>query len=769
MRARTRNKLLAVPTGRPDKPTNPVAQLHPVGSVDSVAPSVSAASRDLHYFLMVVRRRKLLIVSSALAVFVTLGIVCLGLTPRYTAFSIVMINPQQEKIVDFDSVVSGLSPDEESVQSELQVIESRDLIWRVARELRLDADPEFNPALQPPSWGKAIRSGVKWPVKLVESWLRPAVDPSDMPPAETEKTKIIDTVLSRLDVDVIGRSRAMKISFSSENPQLAADGANRVAHDYLLQQIGAEANATSDASTWIARRLSTLGAAVEAADRKVEDFRAHSAIADGRTSDDVDDQMRGLNEEYVEAQSELAQKSSELAQVVRTLKAKGIVEAGKLLHSQIIDALEVQDAQLREEGAALDEKYGADHPEVQENAAEKASMEQQIATEGGKIISNLRNDVEVLKGRVASENRALQNLRALGAKIGEAEVSLQALKSDADAKREVQQAFLARAEQLKQSGYQPINASIISAALPPIEPSFPRLKILFPILLVASAAVAVLAAAAAEALDRGLRNSDDVRTECGAELVALVPKVPKVARGPIAKSVRQIEDDALFAEAIGSLQVALATALREHGNTVLFTSAMPGEGKSTIVVALARRMALSGKRVLVIDCDFRRSRLASYFGLPDARRLGEAASGSAFFVDAIQRDGESGPFVVSGGSRILPGLEHEHGAIARIEDELSRLGREFDYVLLDAPPVLAVSGARLLASIAQHNIVIARWGRTSRSAVNETLRLLRNAGASVTGVALSFVDKAASRHYGLHHIGYYPGAGAYYNVRKERA
>jgi capsular exopolysaccharide synthesis family protein len=748
---------------------NSVAQLDPVGSA-----GVSAASRGLHDFLMILGRRKRLIISSALAVFATIALVCLGLPPRYTAFSIVMISPQSKKIVDFDSVVSGLSPDEESIQSELQVIQSRDLIWRVVQELHLDADPEFNPALRPPSWGEAIGSGVKWPVKLAASWLRtrfsgrPAIDPGDiLAPADTAKTKIIDTVLSRLDVDVIGRSRAIKISFSSENPQLAADVVNKIAHDYLLQQISAEASATSEASTWIAHRLSTLGAAVEAADRKLEDFRAHSAVADGRTRDDIDDQARRLNEEYVEAQSELAQKSSELAQVEQTLKAKGIVEAGILLHSQTIDALEVQEAQLREEGAALDQKYGADYPEVQQNAAQKASIERQIAAQGGKVIANLRNDVYVLEGRVVSENQALQHLRALGAKVGEAEVNLRTLKADADAKREVQQDFLARAQQLKQGGFQPINASIVSAALPPVQPSFPKLTILLPIALVTSGAVAALMAAAAEALDRGLRNSGDVRTECGVELVALVPKVSKVAR-PIEKRGRQIEDDPLFAEAIGSLQVALATAPRQQGNTVLFTSAMPREGKSTIVVALARHMAVTGKRVLVIDCDFRRPRLAAYFDLPDACGLGDIASGNAVLVDTIQRDRKSGAFVVIGGSRIRSWLEHS--AIARLAGELSRLQLEFDYVVLDAPPVLAVSGARLLASIAQHSIVIARWGKTSRSAISETVRLLQKAGASVTGVALSFVHKSAARHYGLHHTGYYPGARAYYNdVGKQRA
>ena len=251
----------------------------------------------------------------------------------------------------------------------------------------------------------------------------------------------------------------------------------------------------------------------------------------------------------------------------------------------------------------------------------------------------------------------------------------------------------------------------------------------------------------------GFRSKEEIEGQTGIRVLGIVPALRGV--GPVKKLLHRrarAKFDPVFHEGIRRVSTAV-TVLRARDpiKVLLVTSAVPDEGKTFLSVAVARQVARSGKTCVLVDCDFRRSRMHSILGLENRRGLSELLCGSAKFDDVVRRDEESGLHIISAGMigamrlhssdapdarDILPALLGS----ARMRSLLDGLASQYDLVIMDSPPVMVVSETPVLSRLADSTIFVVRWEHTRRKVALDALGQLIDAGADVAGIVLSRVN-----------------------------
>lgn len=227
---------------------------------------------DLKRLLAVFRRRLRLFAAVALLVLVATVILTLRATPMYTATANLIIDRQQQQVVDTQAVLSGLPADSSTVDTEVEVLRSRQLAERVVDTLNLTQDPEFNSRLAPPGPIGSVIGGIA--VFLGAATPDAAQEQLSAEAAALEKERVVDAVLSRLSIRRAGLTYVMNVGFTSEDPAKAARIANTFADRYMLEQLEAKFDATRQANTWLNSRLAELRVEVQAAEAAVAQYRA---------------------------------------------------------------------------------------------------------------------------------------------------------------------------------------------------------------------------------------------------------------------------------------------------------------------------------------------------------------------------------------------------------------------------------------------------------------------------------------------------------------
>ena len=717
---------------------------------------------DLLEFVRKLWRRKGTIIGTTLTLMVLAVLFIFQLTPRYTAETLVMIDTRESNVVDVEAVISGLSPDAETIQSEIQVIRSRGLAAKTVEKLDLERNPEFNGALRPPGALAILLDPRRY---IPPEWLAVITGaPTDIVFTEADQAtsqldSIIDGFLGGLEVTSVGRSRVIKIAYTSENPKTAARIANQIAEFYIVAQLEAKFEATQRASEWLGERLSNLREQVDEAERAVEEFRQQSGLIRGTETTLETQEISELNSQLVSERTKRAEAEARLRQVERLLASAGGNEAvGDVLRSPLIQSLREKQADLEREAAELAIEYGDKHPKMINIRAKIEDHRLQIGAETNRIVQRLRNEVGVARAR---EEALTGQLNALKQTIGAnntSEVKLRALEREAEASRTLLETFLARSkETASQESFQQADATILSPASIPKVPSFPNKRKILILFFFGAVALGLGLAYGAEMLDHGLRSVEQVESYLHASPLGLVPLLKGVG-----KIGRRPEDRILdkpasaYGESIRSLHTSLILSSSDAvPKVVLVTSSLPKEGKTTVSTSLAHMLALSGHKVIIVDCDLRHPTAHKSFGVPSTPGLVSLLLGKSPLDEVVQTGSRSGAHLIPAGAP-LPNPSGVLGS-AQMKKLLAELKGTYDLVILDSAPVLAVSDTRVLSRLADKCIFLVRWADTRRETALSGYRLIADAGADIVGVALTMVDVKKHAGYGYRDSGYYYG------------
>jgi capsular exopolysaccharide synthesis family protein len=711
-----------------------------------------APSAKLRHWGQVFRRHRLLIV------FMLIGLNAIGvlamalLTPRYTAEATLIIGPREAQVVDVKAVIAGLSGDTDVIDSELQLLRSRSIAEEVATKLGLDQKPEFQAVKPAPSprekLTKWITARVHDIAALLPANLRPApaataaAPPPVQASQQTPLERATDNFMHHLVVAQKGRSRVIGVAFDNPDPVLAAAAANGVANAYIEGQLSRKVDATDRAYRWLDERVHELRQQVVTADQAVEAYRKKIGMVQGRNGLLLSELISELGSQLVHTQAERANAEARLQAVgLAVASPQGIDGLHEIQNSVVVQGLRKQESDLLQQAAQLSHNDGEANPKLAAVRREIADVHARTRLEVERIAASLRENARTLQLQETYLKDMLDHLRNDEEVGRQGEIELRALQHEADADRALYDRLLTRAKETNvERGLQQPDAQIVSRAEPSDEPSFPNPLMILPICFAASCIITTLLVLALESFDRGFSNLDEVEATLGVAGLGAMPRLRRSGRRRSSPENYVLEQPtSQYSEAVRSLYTSLLLSnVARPPKVVLIASAVPGEGKTTVGVSLARLMARSGKRVVMVDCDVRRPALHKTFGLPAAAGLAECLNGEAKLDAVLSEDRLSSVRLLPAGLQIstAPDLF----ATSAMRQLIATLSERFDLVILDSAPVLVVSDTRYLCRLSDSVIFVARWQDTRRSVVQTALKQMIDAGGKVAGLLLSQVD-----------------------------
>lgn len=717
-------------------------------------------------------RGKAIIIALLLLFCVPTVIFLQQITPRFTATAEILIEAPDagDTLLDRNNPMRARL-NESYILTEGQVLSSTPLIRRVIAKLKLHEDPEFNTRLRKPTGFQQALSWLDPASWLPDDWRASTsglASLSDEARQEIEAARITGAFLSRLTVRPQRRTFVIEISFASESREKAALILNTLSDLYVVDRLEAGFDETRRVTGWLSERLDGLRRDLTQAEAAAETFRAANGLrrAGERQATLSDQQVTELNSKLVIGRADLAQKQARLEQVRSLARGRGSVEtAYDVLQSPLIQRLREQEVALQRELSEAQKTYGDRHPRLISLRTEMTEMRSRISAEVEKIAASIANELEVAATGVRTMEREIGDLRRVTNTVGGAEVRLRQLEREAESSRELYQSFLARFKRdAEQERIQRANARVLSPATVPITPSYPSKRSTLMLVGILALAFGTGLVFLLEKLDRAIRSSDEAEDIANLPTLALIPLVGRrTGKGPVENEVIARPRSAL-ADAFRSLRTALI--LRDEtadAKIILITSSMPEEGKTFTALGLARLFAKAGEKVLLIDGDVHRPRLHKSLEMDGKNGLIEVLSGTLPLEEAIRRDTASGMDLMTAGTG-TPDQQAEMFNGQGMGHLLTSLRQQYDRIIIDAPPVLAVADTRLLAALADRVLYMIRWNKTPRDAVRAGLKLLRETKAPLAGVALSRVDARKHARYGYGDYGQYYGRyGAYYS------
>jgi capsular exopolysaccharide synthesis family protein len=410
---------------------------------------------------------------------------------------------------------------------------------------------------------------------------------------------------------------------------------------------------------------------------------------------------------------------------------------------------------------------GERHPQMVTTRGELASVREKMQDEVQRIVSDLSNEVAVTRARERELQNNMSSLQGDAANLDMAEVELRDLTMEADANRQMFQTFLTRFREIvEQQELQEPDARIMSPADVPIAPSHPQVMLVTIIGFAASLVLGVLLVFVVERWDSdyGFRSADEVQSALGLRALALVPDLSRrETNGASAEDYIVQKPNSAYAEALQRIRTSLFLTDGDHPpKTVMVTSSVPLEGKSAIASSLARQSARSGLKVILIDADLRRPRLHEVLGMANQNGLSEVLTGRVSPEVAIKHDEKSGLDFLPAGVGVVSPPDLFRSSTMRIL--LEEMAAYYDLVILDTPPVAAVSDSLTLSGIVDKSLYVIRWEQTPRNAALAGIRQMFEAGADIAGIVLSRVDLKKHAKYGYADSGYYRGSYSKYYI-----
>lgn len=655
--------------------------------------------------------------------------------PQYTATALVMIQAGPERVLTQEQMVVGgeTAPNAgQLVDSQLEVLRSRMLTARLVDALDLVNDPEWNSEAAP------------------EGQTAPALSTAER---EEIRENVIDTASEAIDVSRRGLTYAADVSATAQNPERAAEMVNRLIELFQQYQLEARLESAGRANAWLSERVRELRDRVQEKEAIAERYRAQTGLLSSEGALLTEQQSTELQAAVMQARADLAERQARYAQLQDLIDGGGSAETiAGVLSSVVIGQLRAQEADIARRQADMESRYAATHPALINVQAERQDIRDQIRAEIGRIATGMRNEVTIAETRLATLQSSMQTMRGELVGNNEQMVTLREYERDAAAARTVYESFLQRFHEIAEQGtIREAPAQVVSTASPPAEPSTPRLSIIFVLSVAAAAGLGLAAGFLAEALDDSFDSADDVERKTGLPALATIPSLRRsdlqqssALNNPAAYLVeRQMSP---FTEAFRVLRTAILFAAGQpKSQVVAVTSALPGEGKTTVSLCLARVAALSGQRVLLIDCDLRRRSLKEVLEIEPEAGLLQVLAGDVSWRQAVHVDEASGMSVLPlSGSGFTP---KEIFGAEDMSSLLADLRGSFDLIVLDCAPVLAVAETRVAVAKADCAVIVARWQKTPMRAMRAMLQQLNDAGANIRGVVLNGVARRSPGYY----------------------
>ncbi|HET9266658.1 MAG TPA: polysaccharide biosynthesis tyrosine autokinase [Vicinamibacterales bacterium] len=657
-------------------------------------------------------------------------------TPLYRATARLLIELEDERSLAMEGV--GTAPKtteytydpEPYFQTQYRILTGRELAERVVKTLDLRSMPDLNGAAPP-------RRGVAKVIDAVRG-LTGHAEREASPPSREAAVALFS---SRVSVEPVRASRLVDVSFVSSNAVTAARAINALVDEYVAQNLAVRQQDMSKSLMWLSEELERQEHRVETSERAMAEYRAgHNAGSLRDRENIVTARLNQLNESATRARTARAQKESLYKQIEALGAAAAAETIPAIASNPSVQGVKATLAELQQKKTLLSERYGDKHPEMVTVMASIQDATKQLNIELSKAVDAIRHDFEsaVLEEKTLAQ--ALSDQQAVAADLDRKGVAYTVMEREAQSNRQLYETLLQREKELQVlANSRGNNVRLIDRASIPSAPFAPDIRRSLMLGTLAGLLVAFGLVFALDSFDDTIKSAEDITRKLGLPCLGLVPDVRPSSDRPVVSATGSGD----FGEAIRSLRTSVAFSSETEGSAViLVTSAQPLEGKTTTACNLAMAMAYGGARVLLVDADLRRPSVHNGFGLENRVGLSDVLAGRTPLASAVYRlASPDNLWVMTAGAP--PHNPSELLGSKRMEQlfEQMRTG-PFEWVIIDTPPVLAVTDASILAREATGVAFVLGSAMTRRRLAERAIETLAIGGPRILGAVLNRVDSS---------------------------
>ena len=688
-------------------------------------------------FWRVLQKRRWLVLISLGLIVALVTLISLVLPKRYDASARILLDLEGTDDLGLEQVVMPIGLDlNTKLETQIRIVQSDTIANSVMKQLGLQHNRDFAGKFAAPSGQDFDALDLETRAKLSKSFHK------------------------SLNVQLIPKTQIVELHFRNRDPELAAQVANAVANTYIEHNFQTKYKATLQTSDWLTKQLDDLKKHAESAQETLTTYQKKTGIlGTDETHNIILDKLEELNKELSAAEGDRIVKEAKY----RIAMTENPELIGNIAPESVLGALYKERAEIRSEYAQLASKYGSSYPRVVQLQSELNELDTSISQEIKKVGETVRAEYQASLKSEQMLQATFDKQKGEAYKLNEDAIQYAILRRDVESSRDLYEGLL---KKLKEAGIlaglKSSNINIVDQASVPVEPVEPNIPLNMALGLMGGLLGGVALAFVVENVDNSIRTPQDIETYCSLPSLGVIPTVAldgknghKLAAATGQKQlilpVTMEQRNSGSAEAFRALRTSLLlSSAGAPPQVILVTSAMMQEGKSFTALNLAVVLAQTGQKVLLVDSDMRRPAIHKYLGFPMNRGLSACLAGTETPDQVVVAVDEiPGLHVIPAGH--MPPYPSEMLASDAMPQLLKRWRGEYRYIVIDTPPVLAVTDAVVCARAADVVVLIARSEKTGRQSLVRTRDVLRRVRANIAGVVvndLSFNSVEYRQYYG---------------------
>jgi succinoglycan biosynthesis transport protein ExoP len=725
----------------------------------------NAANDDIHILdrLAVIYRYRRI----ALAVFVLASAAMMiqgySNVQIYQARAQILIEDERSTAVPGITVDNTYYEDPEPYyKTQYKILVGRDLTRRVIKKLKLETVPEYNGTAVAPA-GVPFLSAMKQ--RVADLVGRTAASPTETPKIDEtpDESGLVSAFVSHVAVSPVTGSRLVDITFNALDPKFAALAVNTLVDEYVDQNLALKLQGTQNMIEWLEKEVSKQQLNVQDSERGLAEYRdKQNALSLDDKQNIVLSRLNKLNDDVMTSRTKKAQKEvhyNQIKSISAGLSPESIPAVGQSAPVQTAKG-RVIEAQRTREGMAA--KYGEKHPNLLKASGDLQEAQRQYEVEISRAVQQIKGDYDTALLEEQTMSRALDAAKADAQDLSKKSVNYNVMEREANSNRQVYESLLQRANELRvSSNSRQNNVRVVDHAEVPKGPMAPAGRRTWLLSLGIGLVLAIGVAYGLDYMNDTIKTPEDVTRRLKMPFLGLVPSV-RGDKHPMLTSSHVPHD---FGESFRALRTSLISKFPAEGTKIIMvTSAQPLEGKTTTAANIAMALAYGGSRVLLIDADMRRPGLHRPLRLTNERGLSQVLTGQARVRDVIQRTVDPNLLAVTAGK--TPPNPSELLSSERMKTLLTNLSHgPFDWIIIDTPPVLAVTDAVILAPVVSGVTIVIGAEMTRRRLAERAIETVMQTRPKYAAVVLNKVDFARnkyyySRYYGHQYKNYYAEAAS---------
>ncbi|MCC7009059.1 MAG: polysaccharide biosynthesis tyrosine autokinase [Acidobacteria bacterium] len=733
----------------------------PISLAESRGAATSAEGRSgpptldrhlLDYVRILVKRRWAAV--ATLAVIVTLAVVHLQTaTPIYEATVQLLIEHDTENF----SLQSGVTQDRETTDfynTQYTILQSRSLASRTLAAMNAWTHPELaQGTLEQTSIFSGVFRAATRLVQRLRGEKNEAAPAAAAPPpsAGTQETpaqtRAIDALLARLTISPVKTSRLVDVKVRAGDPKFAAGAANALAKAYIDQNLEIRISASKETTDWLTEQLSAQRERINTSEQALQKYRENNdAVSLEDRQNIVAQKLSDLNAMVTKAKGDRIAREAVYNQVLAIQKQEASLDTlPAILSNSYLQQLKADISRLQGDLSKRSQELGDRNPVIVELRTSIAAAEAKFRQELAKQVEAMGVEVDAARTLEHSLTQALEAQKTEVMDMNRTGITYSALEREVTTNRQIFDSLLARTREKGISGeLKASDVRVIDPAQVPQSPVWPKrnrtllYSVFFGLLL------GVAFAFVFEYVDDRIKTPDEIKAYLSLPFLGMIPAVTeKDGTRPLLHDRETYTP--LFSEAFRSVRTNVVFTAENRARSIVVTSTGPGEGKTLVAANLAIGLAMTGRTVAFVDVDMRRPQVHEMFGMEKEPGLSDLLIGKAKGWEVLRKSPVQGLHVMPSGASV--GNPAELLSSPRFERMLGSLLKRFDWVILDSPPVAAVTDASIVANRAAAVLFVVGAQTTTRAAALNALEQLETADATFLGAVLNRVHLRRDAYY----------------------